>query len=272
MLKIKLFVHPIFIILLFSLSGCSLSQYLQNLNTQDNNTTQEKNLTAKNRYNNKLPRICFHPNTIPLDEILKKKNLQPGIPLYIRIFKEEKELELWGKNKKRYVLLKKYPICHYSGKLGPKQRSGDKQAPEGVYVLTKKSLHPHSHYHLALNIQYPNRYDRNHHRTGNLIMIHGKCSSVGCFAMGNPQIEEIYHMVEQAFQKGEKFVYVAIFPFRMKNEKILRFKENTWYPFWLNLKTGYDLFEQTHVPPFVGVKGPQYVFQKRGEDLNLTKN
>ncbi len=245
----------IFSIIFVSFSGCSIKQPIQ-----------KKNITIK-----KLlpPRVCFKPNKLTLKEALATKEIHIGSPIYLRIFKHEKILELWAKKEKKYILVKSYPICTFSGKLGPKQKSGDKQSPEGVYAITKKSLNPNSHYHLAINIQYPNRYDRNCHRTGNLIMIHGKCSSSGCFAMGDTQIEEIYKMASASL-KTKPFFYVAIYPFKMEDEKLLKYKNNYWYPFWLNLKTGYDMFEQTHVPPFTGVKGNKYVFQKRGR--NLTKN
>ncbi len=243
-----------FSIIFTSFFGCSTKQPLPKI------TTVKKILP---------PKICFQPNKITLDDALSKKDIHVGSPIYLRIFKDEKILELWAKKEKKYLLVKKYPICSYSGKLGPKQKSGDKQSPEGVYAITKKSLNPNSHYHLAINIQYPNRYDRNFHRTGNLIMIHGKCSSSGCFAMGDQQIEEIYKMANASL-KTKPFFYVAIYPFKMDDKKLLTYKDNYWYPFWLNLKTGYDMFEQTHVPPFTGVKGDKYVFQKRGEDL--TKN
>ena len=267
MLKIVSFLFPVFLGLF--ISGCGIEKIFLHPPVYDTNTTadhNDTNTTASVR----LPRLCFHPNTTPLEKILASKKLKPGIPLYIRIFKKEKVFELWGKQDKRYTFLKSYPICHYSGYLGPKLRSGDKQAPEGVYVLTRKSLHPHSRYHLALNIQYPNRYDRNRRRTGDLIMIHGKCASTGCFAMGNSQIEEIYKMVEKALEKKRSWIYVAIYPFRMTDDNMLQYGDSYWYPFWANLKTGYDYFEQTHVPPFVGVKGPTYVFQKRGSDINTS--
>jgi murein L,D-transpeptidase YafK len=258
---------------LFMNSACSMHQ----------NAPVSKQIIKKKV---KIPHICFQPNAIPLEKRLKERGIQPGAPLYIRIFKREKILELWAKKKKHYILLKSYPICHYSGYLGPKLHAGDKQAPEGIYALTQKSLHPNSHYHLALNINYPNRYDRNHHRDGDLIMIHGKCSSVGCFAMGNRQIEEIYRMVEAALKKGEKVLYVAIYPFRLTPKNLSQFTKSHWYPFWKNLQTSYLFFEETHVPPFAGVKSDRYVFQKRGEELitekmkprndanltNLTKN
>ncbi len=254
----KNYLYLLFFLFFTLFLGCSTKENRINKKVQTRNTVS-------------LPRVCFQPNTVPLDQALLRNNITVGTPIYIRIFKHERELELWGQKDKNYVLLKKYPICSYSGKLGPKLKSGDKQSPEGVYAITKKSLQPNSHYHLALNIQYPNRFDRNNHRTGDYIMIHGKCSSVGCFAMGNTQIEEIYKMAEASL-KTKPFFYVAIYPFRMENKRLLTYQKNYWYPFWLNLKTGYDMFEQTHVPPFTGVKGDKYVFQKRGKDLNLTQN
>ena len=250
----SLFLFPL---LLLMIAACSLK----------NRHAPDTDRTIGKRIANPIQRVCFRPNSVPLESRLQKLGLKAGIPLYIRIFKQERTLELWGKKGDRFALLKSYPICRYSGYLGPKRKSGDKQAPEGVYALTKKSLHPNSHYHLALDINYPNRYDRNHHRDGNLIMIHGKCSSVGCFAMGNTQIEEIYKMVESALKKGTKFIYVAIYPFRMTDRNLQSHIQSYWYPFWRNLKTGYDMFEATHVPPFVGVRGAEYVFQQRGSDL-----
>lgn len=261
--------HILFIFISLFLFGACSAQMSKPSGTSRTLTESQKSQV--------LPRLCFRPNAVPLEKRVAENNITEGIPLYIRIFKQEKILELWAKRKKRYILLKSYPICKYSGKLGPKQRSGDRQAPEGVYALTPKSLQPNSHYHLALNIDYPNCYDRQHHRTGDLIMIHGKCSSTGCFAMGNHQIEEIYHMVEAAFRHGVKFIYVSIYPFRMDEAHLSRRRHSYWYPFWKNLQEGYRMFEATHVPPFTGVCKGRYIFRKRGKDLiviqenNITK-
>jgi murein L,D-transpeptidase YafK len=254
-------------ILLFS-TGCT-SAFNQTKSAAQSQRVAEPETLRKKKH---LPRVCFQPNAIAIETRLKTLRIKAGAPLYIRIFKREKILELWAKKGKRYHMLKSYPICRYSGYLGPKLRSGDRQAPEGIYALTPASLNPNSHYHLALNINYPNRYDRNHHRDGDLIMIHGKCSSSGCFAMGNSQIEEIYHMVEAALKQGQKFIYVAIYPFRMSEKNLDAFRRSHWYPFWKNLQSGYLHFEQTHIPPYAGVKGARYIFQKRGQDLNLTQN
>lgn len=183
-----------------------------------------------------------------------------GNPLYIRIFKEEKILELWVQVKDRYKLYKSYPILKTSGKLGPKQREGDRQNPEGIYTIDKSHLNPFSKYHLSMNIGYPNRLDRNLKRTGYAIMIHGGAKSIGCFAMGNPAIEEIYTIAYNALDDTENYFYLAIYPFKMTKENLERYKDISWYPFWKNLKEGYDLFERDKIPPLVRVKGRRYIF------------
>ena len=184
-----------------------------------------------------------------------------GYPIYMRIFKEEKSLELWVKVAGEYKLYKTYPIQKTSGLLGPKQREGDRQNPEGIYLITQKNLNPYSRYHLSMNIGYPNRLDRNLKRTGDAIMIHGGCKSIGCFAMGDAPIEEIYTFAYNALTSGQKYFYVAIYPFKMTEKNLARYKESTWYPFWQNLKEGYMLFEATHTPPKVTVKGKKYCFK-----------
>lgn len=171
--------------------------------------------------------------------------------LFIRIFKEEKELEIWGVDIRTgtYRKFKTYPVCAWSGKLGPKEREGDFQTPEGFYDVTEDRLHPASNYHLAFNIGYPNAYDRSLGRTGSFIMVHGACISIGCFAMTNKGIEEIYLLVEAALKNSQTAVPVHIFPFRMTNENMTRHQDEKWADFWKNLKEGHDLFELTGHPP-----------------------
>ena len=130
--------------------------------------------------------------------------LKIGTPIYIRIFKKEKKLELWAKVDKKFKLYKTYRICTFSGELGPKLKQGDNQSPGGVYTIKQEQLKPNSKYHLGLVLDFPNRYDRYQKRTGTYLMIHGKCSSTGCYAMGNMQIEEIYKMAEDALNNGQK--------------------------------------------------------------------
>lgn len=193
---------------------------------------------------------------------VESAHFQIGTPAFIRVFKNENVLELWlkGTGKSRFYLYKTYPICAYSGLLGPKFREGDHQAPEGFYDITEERLWPGSKYHLAMNIGYPNKFDKIHRRTGSNIMIHGDCKSEGCFAMTDKVIEEIYILVEAALENGQDSVPVHVFPFRMTPENMAKWERYEWGPFWRNLKQGYDLFEINRIPPNVSVKNGRYSF------------
>lgn len=169
-------------------------------------------------------------------------------PVFIRIIKEEFKLELWGRDGNTWTKLKTYDIAGMSGELGPKTREGDCQAPEGFYGTTLRDLNPHSSYHLSFNIGYPNAYDRKLGRTGSLIMIHGSDCSIGCFAMTDPGIEEIYGMVEAALRKGQARVPVQIYPFAMTKERMEAEKDSPHYSFWLRLRPGWEHTEQQHAP------------------------
>ena len=195
----------------------------------------------------------------PLQTRLEATGTQMGDAVFIRIFKKEALLEVWIKKEERYVHLKDYAICAYSGHLGPKLKEGDKQAPEGFYRVYPKQLNPHSKFHLAFNLGYPNAYDRAHHRTGSYLMVHGNCVSVGCYAMTDAKIEEIYGLVAAALRNGQPYVPVHIFPFRMEDETMDAYSENRWYDFWMELKEGYDYFEVEEVPPEVEVVDGKYV-------------
>lgn len=181
---------------------------------------------------------------------------------FIRIFKSEAELEVWSRTDgaEAYQLQKIYPICAYSGDLGPKLKQGDRQAPEGFYWVTRNSLNPYSSFHLSFNLGYPNRYDRAHGRTGDFLMVHGNCASVGCYAMTDCGIEEIYRTVEDSLEAGQAGIRVHIFPFRMTEENLRRHEGHEWRDFWLNLKTGYDMFEANGTPPNTEVDDRTYVF------------
>ena len=196
-----------------------------------------------------------------VDGALAKKGLSFGSSLYVRIFKEESELEVWLQHGSRYELFKTYPICRMSGTLGPKEREGDGQSPEGFYSVTQSKLNPMSNYHLAFDIGYPNRYDRSLGRTGSFIMVHGNCVSIGCFAMTDPGIEEIYLLAEAALAKGQRAFDVHVFPFRMTAENMRRHAASPWASFWSDLKTGYDAFEAKQVPRDVDVRGGHYVIR-----------
>lgn len=184
-------------------------------------------------------------------------------PIMMRIFKEEGVLEVWRKGSGgKYALAASYPICKWSGKLGPKFAEGDRQAPEGFYTVRRSQMNPNSDYHLSFDIGYPNAYDRANGRYGRYLMVHGACSSAGCYSMTDDQIEEIYAFAETAFKGGQSAFQVAAFPFRMTDENMARYKGDPNLPFWTMLKQGYDAFEASRVPPKVDVCGRQYVFNR----------
>ncbi len=185
---------------------------------------------------------------------------QLGSPIYMRIFKAEQILELWIKVGKAYKLLNTYPILKTSGILGPKEYEGDRQNPEGIYFVTKGRLNRFSKYHLAINIGYPNKLDRELGRTGSFIMIHGNKKSIGCFAMGDAGIEDIYPIAYTALDLGQRAFQVAIYPFIMNEKNMQDYAAHPWYDFWQELKVGYDLFEAEHLPPRVTMREGHYIF------------
>jgi murein L,D-transpeptidase YafK len=197
-----------------------------------------------------------------LEAALKTKKLRYGAPIFIRIFKESRTLQVWIKSDDDFEHFKTFEICTYgSGELGPKIKHGDGQAPEGFYFLTPKSLNPLSNFHLSLNLGYPNEYDRIHKRTGSALMVHGECVSIGCYAMTNPGIEEIYALADAALRNGQRGLGVHIFPFRMTVENMGKHSKSNWIEFWKNLKEGYDYFEKNHIPPNVRVINQRYIFE-----------
>jgi murein L,D-transpeptidase YafK len=197
------------------------------------------------------------PETVAL---LGKKGMNASSPIFVRIFKEESELEVWKmRDDGRYYHFKTYPICNWSGELGPKVEQGDKQAPEGFYTIAASQMNPNSKYYLAFNLGYPNAYDRALNRTGEALMIHGKCKSAGCYAMTDALAEEIYGLAREALRGGQVAFEVHAFPFRMTQEKLDRFKKHRWYTFWATLKQGYDFFEVNRIPPPISVCERRYV-------------
>ncbi len=196
----------------------------------------------------------------PLGERLKERNFRSGAPVLLRIFKAEAELEVWLERDGRFELFEIYPICSFSGKLGPKLKEGDLQSPEGFYSVSKKQLNPNSQYHKSFNIGFPNRYDRSHGRTGSYLMVHGGCVSIGCYAMTNDGIDEIYGLGKAALGKGQKRFPVHIFPFRMTEQNLALRQASEWIDFWQNLKEGYDIFEKTGRIPKITVSKRRYVF------------
>lgn len=197
-----------------------------------------------------------------LEAKLKSKGLAFGDEIFVRVFKEEAELELWLRHDERFELLKKLAVCSASGELGPKQRVGDRQVPEGFYVVPAGAMNPASNYHLSFNVGYPNAFDKKLGRSGSLIMIHGDCVSVGCIAMTDDGIEEIYSLADAAHKHGQKAFDVHLFPFRMTAENMKKHGASRWKTFWQNLKEGHDHFDSKRVPPKVTVKDGRYVFSE----------
>jgi murein L,D-transpeptidase YafK len=188
-------------------------------------------------------------------------NMDRGAPVLIRIYKEERTLEVWKQDRSgKFAPLQSYPICKYSGKLGPKVGQGDYQAPEGFYDVTPAQMNPQSSEYLSFNIGFPNAFDRSLGRTGSFLMVHGGCRSVGCYAMTDYQMEEIYSLVEEAFRGGQDRVQLQAFPFQMTAENLTRHAEDPNLPFWEMLKTGSDAFSATGVPPKVAVCNQRYIF------------
>lgn len=198
-----------------------------------------------------------------LKQEMFKTGIAVGNPVFIRVIKQTRELEVWVLNKKtqKYQEFKRYRIMGMSGHLGPKVLEGDMQAPEGFYSVGRRALNPQSRFHLSFNLGYPNRYDRAHGRTGHSLMVHGNQVSAGCFAMTDYYVEEIYTLCAAAISNGQGSVPVHSFPFRMTDAKLKEMNGHQWHGFWRNLKTGYDAFEKNKIPPSVNVSGKQYVFK-----------
>jgi murein L,D-transpeptidase YafK len=196
-----------------------------------------------------------------LERKIDRMGMDVRSPILIRIFKEESVLEVWKEDRAgKYKLLEEYEICAWSGELGPKFKEGDRQAPEGFYTVTRGLMNPNSSYHLAFNLGFPNTFDRSHGRTGSHLMVHGDCSSAGCYAMEDDQIEEIYALAREAFAGGQRAFQVQAFPFRMTPENMARHKDNEHFAFWEMLKEGSDHFEVTKQPPRIDVCDRRYVF------------
>ncbi|MFN7011546.1 MAG: L,D-transpeptidase family protein [Allorhizobium sp.] len=208
-----------------------------------------------------------HPLPSSILAEMKAKGMERNSPIAIRIFKEEGVLEIWkAKTNNRFDKIKEYQICAWSGRLGPKVKEGDRQAPEGFYPLSPHHLNPNSKYYLAINTGYPNRFDQANGRNGTNLMIHGACSSSGCYSMTDAQILEIYAFARDAFKGGQQTIQLQAFPFRMTAENMARHRHSPHYGFWQMLKVGYDNFEVTKRPPDVGICDKKYVFNQQAPD------
>jgi murein L,D-transpeptidase YafK len=192
---------------------------------------------------------------------LKAKRMDKESPILMRVFKEESELEVWKQDDSgRFALFRTYPICRWSGELGPKIKTGDRQAPEGFYTITPGLMNPNSSQYLSINTGFPNAYDRANGRTGSFLMIHGGCSSAGCYAMTDEQMAEIYALAREAFFGGQASFQLQAYPFRMTALNMARYRNSPHMAFWRMLKQGHDHFEVTHLAPRIDVCEKRYVF------------
>ncbi|MCT4609092.1 MAG: murein L,D-transpeptidase [Pelagimonas sp.] len=193
-----------------------------------------------------------------LKQDLEKQGVHVGAPVFLRIFKETSSLELWVQATDRFQLFRSYPICNFSGDLGPKLKEGDRQSPEGIYRVSTSSLNPNSRFHLSFNLGFPNRYDQSHGRTGSFLMVHGDCLSIGCYAMTDPAIEEIYVLVEAALKAGQPYVPVHAFPFHLTKDRLNQETHHRWHQFWQELQPIYARFQADAQVPKVVVSEGRY--------------
>jgi murein L,D-transpeptidase YafK len=206
---------------------------------------------------------AYHPIPPATLDLMAKQGATEASPMLIRTFKKEAEFEVWKMGADgRYAYIKTFPMCRWSGQLGPKTRDGDRQVPEGYYPIAPGQMNPNSHYYLSFNVGYPNAYDKAHGDTGGDIMVHGICSSAGCFSMTDQQIDEIYAIAREAFAAGQREIQMESYPFHMTTENLAKYRFDKNMPFWKEIKVGSDYFETTRREPAVGVCNRHYVFGK----------
>lgn len=220
-------------------------------------------LTGCSTYNNVIDsRRGLAPQNTNIITLSESVGASAISPVLIRIFKQTKELELWRKNKNNeYVLVKTYDICNFSGTLGPKIKQGDRQAPEGFYTIKPNYLNYASSQYLSFNTGYPNKFDKLHNRTGSYIMIHGGCSSSGCFAIEDAPAQELFTVVRDAFKAGQKEIQLHIYPFRLNYINLLSHNNDKNLDFWLQLKAGYDIFNKDKKDLSIDILNKKYVIQ-----------
>ncbi len=213
----------------------------------------------------------WHPESVAAREIelaneFKERGLKLGSPIFLRVYKQTSEMELWVQRGPRYVHFKTYGICRWSGGLGPKFYEGDRQSPEGLYRITTSDLIVNPRWDRAMNINYPNNFDNLNGRGGSGILIHGGCGSIGCFAIQNENVEDVYGAVRAALRGGQVYVPVLALPFRFsalapEKDDTLRMNE-----FWADLRRADLLFERDRLPPVAWICDGRYYFSDRRGD------
>ncbi len=210
-----------------------------------------------------------HPLSPDMLALMEKNGVNQNSPVLIRTYKKEAEFEIWKmKPDGRYVHIKTFPMCRWSGQLGPKMREGDRQVPEGFYRITPGQMNPASQYYLSFNVGYPNAYDRAQGATGGSIFVHGACSSAGCFSMTDAQIDQIYAVAREAFSGGQQAIQMQSFPFHMTPENMAKYRNDSNIAFWKQLKEGADNFEVSKQDVGIGVCSRHYVFNTTSRNLD----
>ncbi len=203
-----------------------------------------------------------------VEAVLDAGGVERVAEVFLRIFKRERELELWAREPgvATFTRVRTYPVCDVSGDLGPKRRQGDLQIPEGFYTID--IFNPSSRYHLSMRVDYPNAVDRARNpgaALGGDIYIHGGCATIGCVPVTDAYIEELYLAAAAARDAGQPSIPVHIFPTRLDVDGV-EWLAATYGPshvehsFWRNLQEGYLAFETTRVVPRVGFAGGRYTF------------
>jgi murein L,D-transpeptidase YafK len=218
-------------------------------------------VTCLGEDSNRLPPRATQELPPELLSLLRQKKMPKHSPILVRIFKEEAELEVWKQDTTgHFQMLKIYPICRWSGDLGPKLHEGDRQAPEGFYTITPELMNPNSSFYLAINTGFPNSFDKANNRDGSSLMIHGDCLSSGCYAMTDEQMGEIYSLARDSLLGSQPSFQVQAYPFRLTPANLARHRTHPHLAFWKMLKIGNDHFEATHLEPKVDVCNRLYVF------------
>ena len=213
----------------------------------------EKNITDRNNSN-----LVSDGETI--EDLIESVGGDLGNLVLLRIFKEEKRLELWMSVTGEYKLLKSYKLTDYSGTLGPKLSGDDGQSPEGYYTVPDDGLILDSTGHYRAELLFPNRFDKEHNISSGYSSIHDKGVDMDGFTVRDTDMEEIYEVLKSAFENGYKAIPVYIYPFIMSDDNLDNVKDNPWYDFWKNIKGGYDYFTGSHRTPAIDVINGKYVF------------
>jgi murein L,D-transpeptidase YafK len=187
-----------------------------------------------------------------LEKDLQAMGLSLGAPVYLVIVKEKAELTAYIQSTDgTYKAFRTWPVCAASGSLGPKQKEGDGQAPEGFYVVRPGQMNPSSSYHLSFDLGYPNARDRALGYTGKYLMVHGNCVSIGCYAMTDPVIEDIWTLMQAAYEGGQRAVPVHAYPFEMTAERLQFHAGNRHSAFWRSLAPAWESFARTGRVPLI---------------------